>query len=65
MTTVQYSLKCLSCGLHYQVYSWNDKWDLEHRPHCPECAEQRSWLIARDAYPDKEIYEFVPGGIKK
>lgn len=60
MTTFEYPIKCLDCGLHFTIWSWNDEWHVEHTATCPECNAQRT-LGFPPLTHSQEIYEFVPG----
>lgn len=58
--TYRFPIKCLGCGLHYNVYSWSDNWSHKYDPHCPECGRQKS-LVMGVVKENKEIYNFVGG----
>lgn len=65
--TYIHNLKCLTCQLHFQVYSWYKDWPLwphGKRAHCPECGEPTRILHSLNT-SDKEIYQFVDFGIGK
>lgn len=56
--TYEHKYKCLRCGLHFIIYSWDEK---KGTPFCPECQSHgpsMHWLNETE----KEIFEFVPGG---
>ena len=61
MTIYQYNLKCMACGLHFQIYSWKPNWLALHIPFCPECSAQNVLPLAVIKHDDKHIYEFVSG----
>jgi predicted nucleic acid-binding Zn ribbon protein len=57
--TYIYSLKCLQCGVHYQVYSWFPDWLHRHAPYCPECGGSYRQLAMKRETSPKFIFEFV------
>lgn len=59
METYIYSIKCMACGLHYNVYSWDGDWS--HEPYCPECGRQSS-LILKTEKTDQPIFTYVNAG---
>ena len=63
MACIEYPIKCLSCGLHYTVWSWNEDWLIDRKPFCPECGECNGFLgFPAKHHPDLEIFQVVPGG---
>jgi hypothetical protein len=68
--TIVVGLKCMECGLHFQVFSWFQNWPEgtgpTHRskkegPFCPECGQNGRFLIQKST-SDKPIFEFVSFG---
>ena len=60
--TYIYSIKCVGgCGLHYNVYSWDDDWNKKHQAICPECGGYPGWVL-RVEKSDKAIFQYVSGG---
>jgi DNA-directed RNA polymerase subunit RPC12/RpoP len=57
MTTYIHKMKCMTCGLHYAAFSWQDDWTPRS---CPECGSMGGLLRWREE-SDQEIFEFVPG----
>jgi predicted RNA-binding Zn-ribbon protein involved in translation (DUF1610 family) len=57
--TYEFPIKCLSCGLHYKVFSWESDW-WKNRPYCPECGKQVAMIWA-SVPTNQPIYEHVPG----
>lgn len=59
MTTYRYPFKCMNCGLHYNVYSWESRWNKDHAAFCPECSTQTSMSLGVEHLKDQEIYQHV------
>jgi hypothetical protein len=77
MNVYRYHIKCMACGLHYQVYSEYPEW--EHRPEtqaapeqprtrftfgfCPECGSlcDKGKIVWREVLENTFIFEHVPG----
>jgi DNA-directed RNA polymerase subunit RPC12/RpoP len=61
VTTYVHKFKCLKCGLHFALYSW-DPGREESQVFCPECGEQGiAPFMHWSEETDKEVFEFVPG----
>lgn len=58
MSTYRYPFKCLSCGLHVNLYSWDKAWNLRYEAHCPECGKSPMFLLGVEK-TDTEIFEHV------
>lgn len=56
--TFRFPIKCMSCGLHFNVYSWHQNWAKQRKPFCPECGDQRTFILGSEVL-DTEIYEHV------
>lgn len=65
MKTYIYDIKCLACGLHFKVFSWNEDWwataKKANGPHCPECGKASHTFPLRVMQTDDEIYMHVHG----
>jgi DNA-directed RNA polymerase subunit RPC12/RpoP len=59
MTTYRFPHKCMSCGLHFNVYSWTHEWANLHDAYCPECGGQNMLAFGCQAM-DQEIFQLVP-----
>lgn len=59
--TIIYSYKCMRCGLHFNVYSWENDWSWKYKAFCPECGTQGAGLL-RQEETNKEIFQFVSAG---
>lgn len=59
-TTYRYPLKCLKCGVHFNVYSWHGDWlqNQGRKRFCPECGEPGAFALGSEAL-DSEIFEHV------
>lgn len=59
--TWRYGIKCLKCGLHFNVYSWIGDWldNLKEGPACPECGQRGAICLSREPIAG-EIYQQVP-----
>ena len=55
--TYLYRTKCMECGLHYIVCSWDEVKPLFY---CPECGKQGKQLRWKET-ADEPIFTFVPG----
>ena len=62
-TTHEYRIKCRNCGLHYSVYSWDEKWDEKGREggYCPECGIGGSKMVWGPVTHVEPIFHFIPG----
>lgn len=58
--TYVYSVKCLACALHFNVYSWRKDWMATGG--CPECGTKGDFLTWEPELVENEIYELVPFG---
>ena len=61
--THEFRIKCRNCGLHYAVFSWNEKWgegDAEGG-YCPECGKGGTKLVWGPVNHDEPIFHFIPG----
>jgi DNA-directed RNA polymerase subunit RPC12/RpoP len=56
--THRFPVKCMNCGLHFNVYSWNEDWIEKHSPFCPECGKQKALVLGHEA-TDTEIFQHV------
>ena len=54
----RYPLKCMKCGLHFNVYSWNEEWTSNAPRYCPECGKPGAFPLGVEEL-DKEIYQNV------
>lgn len=69
MNVHRFHLKCMACGLHYQVYSEHEKWPLRPLDHngleygwCPECGtEGRTKMVWHEVLEKTFIFQHVPG----
>ncbi len=61
MTTYEYPIKCLDCGLHYTVWSWNEDWHEKNTAHCPECGRDEHYIGFPIKARDEQIFQLVPG----
>lgn len=68
MSYVDYPIKCLACGLHYTVHSWNEDWhqtdggktrSATNGGVCPECGAIGHKLICEPVKQDGQIFEVV------
>lgn len=60
-TIYRYPLKCMRCGLHFNVFSWNSDWTDEHYAFCPECGVQQCFPLGVEKRDNDEIYHHVGG----
>ncbi len=61
--TNEYPIKCLDCGLHFTVWSWDTDWHEKHTAHCPECGCNEHFIgFPKRTHPE-QIYSFVPGAM--
>ena len=58
--TYRYPHKCMACGLHFNVYSWSDRWPSEHNAYCPECGSRNTLQFGVQEL-EQEIFQLVPG----
>lgn len=57
--TWQHKFKCMNCGLHFIVLSWEKDWYEKNSPMCPECGRDSfAYWIEETSDP---IYALVPG----
>jgi len=62
--TIELPIKCLYCGLHFTVWTWEEWWAAKNQPFCPECGTQgEATMFPGRRHPDKQIFQFVPGTI--
>lgn len=56
-------IKCMACGLHYQVFSWSENWHVKHgeQSFCPECGIKGRKLVCQPEETEQQIFELVPG----
>lgn len=59
--TYAIKFKCSSCGLHYQLFTWNADWTEQYKSFCPECGVKGGKMVWGPEETDKQIFEFVPG----
>ncbi|MHB8880377.1 MAG: hypothetical protein ACYC69_02585 [Thermodesulfovibrionales bacterium] len=64
-----HSFKCMECGVHFNVYSWQASRHRVDNTYCPECGKQGGFLHYRttlsesptfNMFSDKEIFNFCP-----
>jgi hypothetical protein len=64
-TTYRTALKCMACGLHFNVYSWEESWLKTHvedpGPFCPECGTAGACFPLGQFPMEGQIFEYVPG----
>lgn len=59
--TYIHKCKCMSCGLHFAVFSWEEK---KSNLFCPECGKQagvNSRQLRWIEKTDDQIFEYIPG----
>jgi hypothetical protein len=50
MTTYSYRIKCMTCSLHYEVFSFYNDWTEKHKnSYCPECGNHSGRVTAEEA----------------
>lgn len=54
----RFPCKCMRCGLHFNVYSWNGTWAQTNKRFCPECGVAGAFLLGRETLKD-EIFNHV------
>ena len=68
MSYIDYPVKCMACGLHYTVHSWNDDWygteggtakSKTNGGVCPECGVIGGKLLLTPVKRDGQIFEVV------
>jgi DNA-directed RNA polymerase subunit RPC12/RpoP len=60
VATYEFPCKCMACGLHYTIWSWEDSRS-NGSVFCPECgSENRSLMFPVKQHAD-EIFHHVPG----
>ena len=68
MSYTDYPIKCMACGLHYTVHSWNEDWhqtdDGKTRSAtnggvCPECGAIGAKVIFEPVPQGGQIFEIV------
>ena len=58
--TVVYSVKCMKCGLHFNVYTWYPDKHSRMSMHCPECGQNDGKFILWKSEIDEPIFTQVP-----
>ncbi len=62
----EFRIKCVPCGLHYVVLTWNEDWPNTHaclNGYCPECGQTSEKLVWHTQL-DEPICHRVPGDAK-
>lgn len=68
MSYIDYPVKCMACGLHYTVHSWNDDWHgteggtVKSKTNggvCPECGVIGGKMLFAPEKRDGQIFEVV------
>jgi len=57
----QIKVKCLKCGLHFIIFTWNKESHSLHTLYCPECGQHEGKFVIWQEDSNKQIFEFVPG----
>jgi len=58
--TFIHKYKCIGCGLHFSVFSWQED---RGKPFCPECGVNTAFIHWLEE-TDREIFMFIPGESK-
>jgi DNA-directed RNA polymerase subunit RPC12/RpoP len=57
--TYEHPVKCMSCSLHFTVWSWEEQWS-KRKIYCPECGNNVVFRFTAAQHSDP-IYKHVPG----
>ena len=57
--TTIYSMKCMNCGLHFNIYTWYPERHSIDSIFCPECGLQGKFIIWKSVVGDP-IFRHVP-----
>lgn len=58
LNSYRFPCKCMRCGLHFNVYSWNKSWGQTNKRFCPECGVPGAFLLGKETLSD-EIFNHV------
>ena len=61
----QWHMKCLSCSMHYTIYTYDAKWQERHTSTCPECGQQATSWPLRKVESDLQISQVAFGTPKE
>lgn len=62
------AVKCMKCGLHFNIHTWYPNKHTHETIHCPECGchgDNAAFLIWPTSKEKDHIFNFVPGTITK
>lgn len=61
--TYAVKMKCLSCSLHFEIYTWQEDWHekMHGKVYCPECGTQGGKMVWEAEQVEGQIYNHVPG----
>lgn len=58
---IQYNIKCLSCNLHFTIFSWYKDWinkvEESGGIYCPQCGDNDKFLIMAEKHIQKDIHQ--------
>ena len=57
----QLRTKCMMCGLHFIVCTWNPEAHATTTMYCPECGQHEGRFFIWAVEVEGQIYEAVPG----
>ena len=63
-TTAKYiekKVKCIKCGLHFTIFSWNPDGHRADKLHCPECGQSDGMFVVWAQQKFGFIFQQVPG----
>lgn len=59
---INVKVKCLRCGLHFILCTWEPERHRAATIHCPECGQHHGHFMVWQAVPEEElIFQLVPG----
>ena len=61
MAYTQLRIKCLECGLHFVVCTWNTEGHGASTLYCPKCGQHGGRYLIWSTEVDEQIFELVPG----
>jgi hypothetical protein len=70
VASYEFRLKCLACGLHYTVLSWDEHWAIPEGEsgtggreggYCPECGTGGQKMVWGPVPRQDFIFQIVPG----
>ncbi len=53
----EHIFKCIACGLHFKVYSWQEFRHTEDNVYCPECGQQGGMFHNQKTISSKKEFD--------